>query len=281
MKITFYGVRGSIPVSGEPFVKYGGNTPCVHVELNCGQHLILDAGTGLLSLGKALDVDSLSEKPVALLLTHQHWDHIQGFPFFNPIYRSGITIDLYSPTQNSNQEFPILDQFGGPSFPLTQRDLSADINKHYISAGESFSIVSAQISAKKINHPGGGVAYKIVADGINVIYVTDNELFPLTEPATTFEEWIEFVHSCDLLIHDAQFTKEEINSKRGWGHSCIDDALELGLQADVKNLALFHHYCEHDDTQMDKIEATSQAYVAEKNSSMNVFCAKQEQTITL
>ncbi|MBL6692117.1 MAG: MBL fold metallo-hydrolase [Pseudomonadales bacterium] len=201
MLVTFYGVRGSIAAPGPSTIKYGGNTSCVHVRLNTGNNLIFDAGTGIRKLGMKL---KQNDEPLLLLLSHGHWDHIQGYPFFDPIYQPGREILVCQGVEsNAIALKAILEQMDGSNFPVHAEDLPSKITTvqqvdEYLTA-QSFNTVR-----KDINHPGGGNAYRIEEDGVSIAYITDNELDPPGAPQTTYYQWVEFCRGVDLLIHDAQ-----------------------------------------------------------------------------
>lgn len=176
MRLTFYGVRGSIPTPGAAYVRYGGNTACVHIELEDGTDIILDSGTGIRLLG-----DSLIKKnsPIYLLLSHNHWDHIQGFPFFAPIYQESREINIYPGLTQLNEPDQILNQMEGSLFPVPKSALKSAINLIELPAAQNrFTIGSATITRLAMNHPGSGSAYCIKADGVKIAYITDNELYP-------------------------------------------------------------------------------------------------------
>jgi phosphoribosyl 1,2-cyclic phosphodiesterase len=203
MKITFYGVRGSIPVPGVQTVKYGGNTACIFVEFKNGRHLILDAGTGIRGLGRRL---MATQEPINLLLSHVHWDHIQGFPFFAPIYQPGRLLRVFpNAIDGYTTMVALLSQMDGASFPVHRRDLPCDIQcivgaEQDVLMGNGINVVT-----RPLNHPGGGRAFRMEEEGASCAYVTDNELFPPYPVSTTYQEWVEFCKGVDVLIHDAQY----------------------------------------------------------------------------
>jgi len=176
MKLTFYGVRGSVPTPGPEYVRYGGNTACVHIELNDGTDIILDAGTGIRNLGKKL---LRKQDDIHLLLTHNHWDHIQGFPFFAPIYQAGRNIYITPGQTTPDTPYAILEQMSGSYFPVDYKTLPSNICIEPIPDNvSSWSVNSATITRNKMNHPGNGSAFLIEADNARVAYITDNELYP-------------------------------------------------------------------------------------------------------
>jgi phosphoribosyl 1,2-cyclic phosphodiesterase len=251
MKLTFYGVRGSVPTPGRSTMKYGGNTTSILLESDLQELLILDAGTGIRQLG--LDIQN-SEHEIYILLSHNHWDHIQGFPYFVPAYMPESQITIIPGLTDLEEPDAILQQMKGSFFPISAEDLSAKIKIKPIKEN-CWHHNSYQIERRKMNHPGGGSAYKILVDDTSIVYATDNELFPPYPVATAFEEWIAFAKQVDYLIHDGQYLPEDYPFKRGWGHSQIQHALDLALQAQVKNLVLVSHDPDRTDDQIDKLQA--------------------------
>ena len=253
MKVEFFGVRGSIPSPGSNTHIFGGNTSCVYIEQNNGKDLILDSGTGIVELGTRL---LEKEHPITILLTHNHWDHIQGFPFFKPIYQSNrdITIAVGN-VDDKKTEDAILKQMSGSYFPVCYQDLPANITLNTaLSSQKQFTINDFSVSTALLNHPGGGTAYCVKADEVKVAYVTDNELNPPEKVKTTISEWIDFIKGADLLIHDAQFIDADLPLKHGWGHSTIDQVATLAIKANIKNVVIISHDPSRTDAQLLAIE---------------------------
>lgn len=249
MRINFYGVRGSIPTPGADTLRYGGNTACVHVALSDDTNIILDAGTGIRSLGKVL---AKTDSPIHILLSHNHWDHIQGFPFFVPIYMLGRKISVTPGLTEIKEKDAFLQQMTGSYFPVPKEAISADIViEEYVQ--NEWLIGSAKIARLPINHPGGGSCYSITEGTKKIAYVTDNELYPPYKKSTDFLDFVSFVKGADLLIHDAQYVVQDMPAKSGWGHSVAEEAIKLALAADVKQLALYSHDPERSDTMVDEI----------------------------
>ncbi len=237
MKLKFYGVRGSVPTPGINTVKYGGNTVCLTLQSSQGNRIIFDCGTGLKVLGEEL---KSCNEPIYILLTHNHWDHIQGFPFFIPAYKPNQQITIIAGQTELYEHDAILRQMDGSYFPVSANELSADI-KVFRQRQPHWQYKEFIISSLNLNHPGGGSAYKVEVDGKVIIYATDNELNPPNSPTTTFQQWINFVSSADILIHDGQFIAEDLPHKHGWGHSLIGQALELAKSSKVKKLVITSH----------------------------------------
>jgi phosphoribosyl 1,2-cyclic phosphodiesterase len=279
MKITFYGVRGSIPAPGYDTAKYGGNTSCVYVELENGQDLILDAGTGIRLLGERL---KLTDRPVNILLSHPHWDHIQGYPFFAPIYQQGRPIKVFTTLMDEqDQLFSLFDQMDGASFPVAAEDLPSNATCHFDDIKSIVPEESVRITRKELNHPGRGSAYRIEEDGASCCYVTDNELVPPNETATSYEEWVEFCRGTDVLIHDAQYQEEDMPHKHGWGHSLVSQVRQFAIDAEVRTLVMFHHDPDRTDSQIDFIQQDNEVFFQGKHAPSLSVCAAEGMQIQL
>ena len=247
LKVKFWGTRGSIPSSGDDKVYFGGNTSCVEVRVN-DQLFIFDCGTGLRALGNEL----LKELPVSgkIFISHLHWDHIQGFPFFTPAILPGNRFELYAPP-NSKQNIKqmLTYQMQEPNFPVPLSIMGANLTFHDINVKDVFTFDGVTISSKKVNHPGGAFAYKLEYDGFTMIYVTDNEHYS----DKIDEKLLEFIQGADFVIYDAQYLPEEYYgldgspSKKGWGHSTMVHGAKLAKEANIGLLALFHHDPNHSD----------------------------------
>jgi phosphoribosyl 1,2-cyclic phosphodiesterase len=273
MHIKFYGVRGSIATPGADTVKYGGNTACVLVESDSGTIFILDAGTGIKKLGDDL-IKRSNISNINLMFSHLHWDHIQGFPFFAPIYRKNQKIHLMAAHLNDENVESVLSQMTDPHFPVPSDQLEAVVEvTTNISAG--LEIDDMSISTLALNHPGGGSAYKFQSVKGSLVYVTDNELYPLDDARTSFSEWLEFVKGVDYLIHDAMYLDSELEKIHGWGHSLISQTLKLAGEAGVANVILFHHDPSRTDKQLDEIKQNSREWMAQNHPDCKVFLAKE------
>lgn len=251
MQIKFYGVRGSIPTPGVDTQRYGGNTPCVLVTSSSGQQLILDSGTGIRVLGEELLAESTD---LVLLLSHNHWDHIQGFPFFAPAYQAGRKIRIIPGQTLSSEDDSILKQMCGEFFPVAPEQLASSIQITPMPE-DQWQLGDFHIQRCRLNHPGSGSAYRITADGQSLAYVTDNELFPPQQGQTSILDWLEFVRGVDLLLHDGQYLEADMPHKLGWGHSLISQAIALAKEARVKKLVIFSHDPARTDQQLDQLAA--------------------------
>ncbi|WP_272964326.1 MBL fold metallo-hydrolase [Alteromonas australica] len=277
MRVTFYGVRGSIPTPGAAYIKYGGNTACVHVELNDGTDIILDSGTGIRLLGNKLKNKT---SPIHLLLSHNHWDHIQGFPFFSPIYQANRDIFIYPGQTSLAQHDHILQQMEGSFFPVSPCDLHANIQFKTLPENQmSWQIGNAKIKRLRMNHPGKGSAYCLEEDGVKLAYITDNELYPPYQKETNFLGFVDFAKDADMIIHDAQYLASDMPDKSGWGHSVAEEAVKLALACQAKHLALYSHDPDRTDKDIDMIVEHCEQYITVTESALAVFASAEGQTL--
>jgi phosphoribosyl 1,2-cyclic phosphodiesterase len=280
MRVTFHGVRGSIPTPGPSTVRYGGNSVCVEARLADGTLIILDAGTGIRELGKKIQAEG-HRAPIHMLITHGHWDHIIGLPFFGPLYdkQSEVVLHPVTPIARRATRNPIL--FDGEHFPVRFDDLPAKID-HCEHGIEEFRIGSARIRHIDLNHPGGASGFRIDDDGgASLCYLTDNELDPPGTPATSIADLARFAAGASLVIHDAQYLPEEMHDKRGWGHSTVNEVLELGRSAEARKLALHHHEPERDDDALDKISTFSTEWTQANAPAMVALVAREGLSLDL
>ncbi|MEO9945680.1 MAG: MBL fold metallo-hydrolase [Paraglaciecola sp.] len=279
MQVTFYGVRGSCPSPGPEFIKYGGNTACVHINLDDGTDIILDAGTGIKKLGDKLIKQN---NDIHLLITHNHWDHIQGFPFFAPIYQPNRNIFI-TPGQTTHSEHnAILEQMSGSYFPVDYKTLRSNIE--IVPQDEdihSWKIGSATITRLAMNHPGGGSSFCIQADGKKVAYITDNELYPPYKKNTDFLDWVSFSQNADLVIHDAQYMLADMPAKAGWGHSVAEEAVKLAMGCRAKRMALYSHDHIRTDDEIAEIESHCQDVIEIGGADLQLFAAAEGLSLTL
>jgi phosphoribosyl 1,2-cyclic phosphodiesterase len=252
MRVTFHGVRGSIPTPGPTTVRYGGNTVCVEVRTASGDLIILDAGTGIRPLGDQLVAAGTLPDPMHLLVTHGHWDHILGAPFFAPLFRKDAHVILHALSQRAYAAGARMAMFDGEHFPVRAQDIPAHFERPSLAA--SVRIGSALVTRVALNHPGGADGYRIDDEGgASLCYLTDNELSPPGDVMTTPAELAKFAEGASLLIHDAQYLPSDMPHKKGWGHSLVDEVLELGRTAGAQMLALHHHDPGRDDDALDAI----------------------------
>lgn len=271
MVLTFHGVRGSIATPGPDTVRYGGNTSCVHVELSDGRDFLFDAGTGIRLAGKEL---AGKDGPIFIALTHQHWDHIQGYPFFAPVYQPGREIKVFTVMPSTHQVLcELFEQMDGFNFPVRAADLPSNGECIYEQPDEYLQHRNIEVSTIPLNHPGGGTGFRLTDDGVTVAYVTDNELDPPDKPRTNYDRFVAFCHGVDVLIHDAQYTESDMPHKHGWGHSLISQVRQLAVDAEVGSLVLFHHDPERTDTQLDEIQRENDVWFKGQGTSIRNFCA--------
>lgn len=260
MRVTFFGVRGSTPTPGPSTVRYGGNSVCVEVRLADDTCLVLDAGTGIRECGKQLARDGHSG-PIHIFITHPHWDHLIGLPFFGPLYVPDRRIVMHpiTPAGDARMANPIL--FDGEHFPVRFTDLPAQVER--TPAARRHRVGSATITAIDLNHPGGSTGFRIDDDdGTSLCYLTDNELDPPSGLHTTADELARFAAGASLMIHDAQYLPADLPAKRGWGHSQVDDVLALARAAEVRAVALHHHDPDRDDDALDDVSRDATAWAA-------------------
>jgi phosphoribosyl 1,2-cyclic phosphodiesterase len=273
MRVTFHGVRGSIPTPGASTVRYGGNTVCVEAQLADGTLIVLDAGTGIRELGKRL-IREHHAAPIHLLITHGHWDHIIGLPFFAPLYSKDTNLVLHAvtPLARERTRNPIV--FDGEHFPVRFADLPAHIEHDETS--DDLRIGSARVRHIELNHPGSCIGFRVDDDdGTSLCYLTDNELDPPGNVATSAAALARFAAGASLLVHDAQYVPADMPAKRGWGHSVVDQVLALGKDAEARVLALHHHDPERDDDALDRIAADADAWTQEHAPAMKVMVARE------
>lgn len=288
LTVKFWGVRGSVPAPGPDTVYYGGNTSCVEVRAD-GELIILDAGTGIRGLGQSLKKE-FGDRPMraTILISHTHWDHIQGFPFFAPAYdpRNQVRILAFEGPRKS-LESTLSSQMESPYFPITMQEMPGNIDFEELK-GLEFELGEVKVKAAFMNHPGVCVGYRLYCQAGSVAYFPDNELFgrlrktnPNREPGSTDfatkqdAKLEEFIRGADIVISDAQYGVEEYLNHVGWGHSCVEDVVSLGLAAGVKRLYLFHHDPDHHDAQIAQMLAVARQQVAAEGGTMLVEAARE------
>jgi phosphoribosyl 1,2-cyclic phosphodiesterase len=282
--VTIWGTRGSIPTPGAQTVRYGGNTACVAVEA-AGQLVILDAGTGIRQLGTRLSERNGAVR-AEILLSHTHWDHIQGLPHFKPFFSDGNEIRIRASQQGAATLDTILRLQQHPAvFPVPLDALSAQLQLEQVEAGE-FTVGPFRVRAVRLRHPGTTLGFRLtpVAGGASLAYVTDNELGPGGQydvPATWRREFLDFLAGADVVIHDAMYTPAELETHRGWGHSTYAEALTAAAEAGVKRLVLFHHEPEHGDDTMDGLVADARRAAEKAKAAVDVTAAQEGQTLNL
>ncbi|MEA5443821.1 MBL fold metallo-hydrolase [Cyanobium gracile] len=281
MLVRFWGTRGSIAKPGPDTFRFGGNTSCVEVRSGAGTLLVIDCGTGAHGLGQALMQERPDGMEGSLLISHTHWDHIQGFPFFAPFFAPGHAWDVYGPSGLSGSLRSVLSgQMQHAYFPVTLDQFAATIHYHDLGEG-TFRIGDVTVTTHHLNHPALTLAYRLQADGATVVYCCDHEphaadlasgLGPLSGQDLHYAEFIE---GADLVIHDAQYTALEFPAKLGWGHSSVEYAVRVCEEAGVARLVLTHHDPLRNDAAIDLILARVHADLADRGSPLEVMAASE------
>ena len=290
--VRFWGTRGSIPSPGRQTVRYGGNTPCLELRTPDDWLIVLDAGTGIRELGRSL-VARANGSPVNgdIFLTHAHWDHIQGLPFFAPIFHPGNHFTIWgSKAMETSIGRVVRDQMSPVVFPVTFEQIAATIefrelgDAHHVRGGYD-------VRAMPVRHTGGALGYRFSATAgtsastsknpatrHGLVYISDNELNPnasYESPAHWRRELVRFVEHARILVHDSMFTAEEYGQHQGWGHSTYEDAVDLALEAGVEKLVLFHHKPERSDEEVDRHTEACRALAQRRGGTLEVVAAAE------
>jgi CheY-like chemotaxis protein/phosphoribosyl 1,2-cyclic phosphodiesterase len=287
MHVRFWGTRGSIATPGPGTIRFGGNTSCVEVTTNSGACFILDCGTGARALGAAL---MARREPVfaTILLSHTHWDHIQGFPFFAPLFVPGNRITVCGPEGSGKSLRQVLSgQMEFEYFPVELEELSAAITFKELGEGEH-EFEGIRVIAQYLHHPTMTLGYRIEADGVSLVYLCDHEPFSESlwhdDRTSSHSDAIvhhgdrrhaSFMARADLVIHDAQYTPEEYPAKKNWGHSTYEYAVGLAAAVKVRRLALTHHDPGHDDASVAAIEERAREHARSLGYGVEIFCAHE------
>ena len=288
MLIRFWGTRGSIAKAGPSTVRYGGNTSCVELRSSRGTLVVLDCGTGAHGLGQALAKSAPRPLNGHLLIGHTHWDHIQGFPFFTPLFVPGNDWHVYGPRGvGSSLRESLSGQMQYTYSPITLDDLGATLHYHDLVEG-TLEVGDIHVTTQYLNHPALTLGYRLEVDGVTVVYSTDHEPHSRIHATGSTEPFVsqdshhaQFLADADMVIHDAQYTAHEYASRTGWGHSTMEYAVEIALSAGVRRLALFHHDPTRDDDSIDRLVASARDRVAKAHGSMEVFAAAEGMVLEL
>jgi CheY-like chemotaxis protein/phosphoribosyl 1,2-cyclic phosphodiesterase len=261
--VSYWGVHGTLPVPGPGTLRYGGNTPCISVEISGEPLYVFDCGTGIKQLSDHLAASKVQRLSARVFITHTHWDHINTIPFFGPLYVRGNQIEVFGPYQGDlTIERAIAAQMESVYFPVTIREFGARLVFRDLRE-ESLTFGSVRIDTILLKHPGYCLGYRLTCHGRAVCYITDNELYLPTDPRYDLayvERLANFVHGADLLITDTTFRDHEYPAKVDWGHSCVSEVADLAARAKVKRLHLFHHDPDQSDDDIDlKLKETREA----------------------
>ena len=282
--MTFWGVRGTLPVPGETTLKYGGNTSCVSLEFPRDQFFIFDGGSGIKKLGDVLMAERRNRLRARIFISHPHWDHINAIPFFTPLYVPGNEFEILGANHGDKTTRELISaQMDGVYFPITVKEFGARVYFRDLPEG-SVTIDGINLETMLLSHPGKCLGYRVNYNGRSVCYITDNEMFAETSDfySPHYEKKLaEFCHKADALITDTTYTDEEYETKIGWGHSCISKVAQLADMAEVKNLYLYHHDPDQTDKDIDqKHEMTAKA-LSDRNSLVNLNCPKEGQSFKI
>jgi phosphoribosyl 1,2-cyclic phosphodiesterase len=295
--LRFWGVRGSFPAPYPSHMRIGGNTPCVELRLG-DEVVVLDAGTGIAALGRSL-LGENEPRHLHLLLTHFHWDHISGLPFFEPAFRKGFRIDMHGPAHSASKLKAIIsEQMKAPYFPVGTATWLADVRYHTLEHG-CLRVGPASIEPFVVHHPGLTFGYRIRIGSRVVVFAPDSEIHlvdhAIDARRAEFDEEeqalldqlkeeqrgrvVEFMRDADILIHDAQYTPDDYQRKKGWGHSCYLDTVNTAAEAGVKQLYLFSYDPSYDDDMVDRLHHNTRQLLRERKSNMS--CHKSHEGLVI
>ena len=284
MKIKVWGCRGSITTPGPTTLRYGGNSTCLEIRTDTGQVIVVDAGSGVRNLGKALRQEN-AVAAVRFFITHSHWDHLAGFPFFEPAYFDRYTITFCGGphAQDSIRRY-LAHQMQAPFFPVDFSLLRAKFNfrceRPHMEPGNCH-IDGLEVCPVSLSHPNGGYGFKFIERNRTFVFLTDNELRLRHEGGLSRAQYVEFCRGADLLLHDAQYTDVEYKVTRGWGHSTISDAADLAMEAGVGRLGLFHHDPDRTDDDLDRLAEFCQERIRKVGSAVECFASAEGMVLEL
>ena len=279
MIIKCWGSRGSIPVSGKTYLKYGGDTTCIEIRTKSDDIIIVDAGTGVRRLGNQLVREK--RRKFHFIFTHAHWDHIMGFPYFKPLYFKSAEFWMHRCPFHSKFVESILSKvMAPPNFPVKYSDIKAHM-RYEEACPTDFDIGSVKIIPIPLSHPNNGSGYKFIEDGRTFVFLTDNELGHVHRGGRSYYDYMEFSSEADLLIHDAEYTPREYATFIDWGHSVYTDVLRLAFEADVRQLGLFHLNQDRTDKGMDRIVKDCRKKIAAEGRRLKCFGIRSNMTFEL
>lgn len=280
MKVTFWGTRGSTPRPGKETLKYGGNTSCVSIEMTRDRLFIFDAGTGIIDLGRSLAAAKKRRK-VNLFISHPHWDHIQGLPFFQPLYQQGYEVVVHGTRQGKLSLREVVSgQMETVYFPIAVKEFASHVYYRELTEGD-FEIEDVQVRTISLHHPGMTLGYLVKGPGgKTVAYITDNEL-ALSGDEHGRRRLVAFVADADILIHDSHYLDDEYPQYVGWGHSALSTVLKMAADAKVKRLYLYHHDPYHNDETVAAKEAFGRRFFAERGLKIECLAAAEGHSISI
>lgn len=289
MIIKFWGTRGSIPVPGKKTVLFGGNTPCVQITSAKGEQVILDAGSGIRILGNQF-LKKPSDKPINIFITHSHWDHIQGLPFFLPLYSAAFKINIFLSAVSKKKVIEVIHMLWNEDyFPVKSEILKSRISYNKISSGQKCQINDLLIETIEPNHSKGTLSFKITEGDKSVVYMTDNEILyetfsgkpGLNDLEARNKKLIQFCTGADYLIHDSMYTLKDFKSKIGWGHSDNVALAFFSILAKVKNLVLFHYEPEYSDSDINKMLVQTKKILSDCNAKIKCVPSREQMEIKI
>jgi phosphoribosyl 1,2-cyclic phosphodiesterase len=280
MQIKFWGTRGSIPVPGKATLKYGGNTPCVEVRSQSGKLIILDAGSGIRELGNKL-VEENFKGDIDIFISHYHWDHIQGLPFFKPFYDENISIKFYGIQSNGmNVENVLRNQMMPNNFPVNLEEVNSKKEYLDIFNKTKYNIDTISIETFLSNHPSPTLVFKLTENGKHIVYVTDNEL--CVNPTDDTEgisaenkDMVDFCRNADYLVHDVMYDENSFKKRKGWGHSGNLSVAHFSIAAEVKNLVFFHYNPDYTDKKIDSLVNEVQEIFHREKKEINCIASSE------
>jgi len=284
IEMTFWGVRGTLPVPGAMAIHYGGNTSCVSLAFPKGSLFIFDAGTGIKVLSGHLLRTSQSILEAKIFLSHPHWDHINGLPFFAPLYMQGNEFEIFGPSHGdvSVREL-VAGQMDGVYFPIKIKEFGATVSFHDLQE-ESLEVDGVKMKTILLNHPGHCLGYRVEYKSRSICYVTDNELFPKDSRfynESYVAKLVQFVQGSDALVTDCTYRDEEYAEKVGWGHSAVGQVVDLADQARVKQLFLYHHDPDQSDQEIEAKLTTAKDLLSRRQAPTKCFAPQEKQVFRL
>jgi phosphoribosyl 1,2-cyclic phosphodiesterase len=284
LAVSFWGVRGTLPVSRPDARRYGGNTLCVSVDFPDGRLFIFDAGTGIRALSDALLAAGRTRLDARVLISHPHWDHINALPFFVPFFMQGNSFEVCGPTHGDiNMRGLISAQMDGVYFPITTREFAADVQYRDLAEG-TYDIGGVPVRTMLLSHPGNCLGYRLEHAGRRFCYVTDNELYPADSPSRSdeyAERLADFCRDADVLITDCTYADEDYPRHIHWGHSSVSQVAELAWRARVRSLYLVHHDPTQNDDAIDAKLAAARAWLEKRGAATQVMAPVERAQIEL